>query len=136
MPTSSGSDRDPRRVRHGAGDRVPAQTRTSSRSKRLELEARRAAAAGDPTRRKQLIEENKLLRERVENLESIVCSVDFELNQKLAKLIDEQRSLVLRPRRAGADADRGADAPTAGRATDGDRALDRTATAHGAPARR
>ncbi|HMG54096.1 MAG TPA: hypothetical protein VK601_11450, partial [Kofleriaceae bacterium] len=60
--------------------------------RKLELEARTGGGPGD-TRR--LAEENKLLRERVENLESIVCSVDFELNQKLAKVIDEQRSLLL-----------------------------------------
>ena len=40
---------------------------------------------------KQLSSENKLLRERVENLEAIVCSVDYELNQKVGRLIDEQR---------------------------------------------
>jgi eukaryotic-like serine/threonine-protein kinase len=56
--------------------------------KRLELQAR-----GGGEGAKQLVSENKLLRERVENLESIVCSVDFELNQKLAKLIDESRAL-------------------------------------------
>jgi len=66
--------------------------------RKLELEARTGGSPGD-TRR--LAEENKLLRERVENLESIVCSVDFELNQKLAKVIDEQRSLLL-PAGAGA----------------------------------
>src|SRR5215218_8484304 len=60
----------------------------------LELEAK-TGGGGEETKR--LTEENKLLRERVENLESIVCSVDFELNQKLAKVIDEQRSLVLPP---------------------------------------
>ncbi len=38
--------------------------------------------------------ERKLLLERVENLEAIVCGVDFELNQKLSKLIDEQRLLA------------------------------------------
>src|SRR5688572_23373767 len=59
----------------------------------LELEARTGGAGNQET--KQLAEENKLLRERVENLESIVCSVDFELNQKLARVIDEQRSLML-----------------------------------------
>jgi serine/threonine-protein kinase len=59
--------------------------------RKLELEARTSASGGKEA--KQLVEENKLLRERVENLESIVCSVDFELNQKLAKLIDEQRAL-------------------------------------------
>jgi serine/threonine-protein kinase len=60
--------------------------------RRLELEARTGGSSSDT---KRLTEENKLLRERVENLESIVCSVDFELNQKLAKVIDEQRSLLL-----------------------------------------
>src|ERR1043166_1288424 len=60
--------------------------------RRLELEARTGGSASET---KRLLEENKLLRERVENLESIVCSVDFELNQKLAKVIDEQRSLML-----------------------------------------
>src|SRR5689334_5176040 len=60
--------------------------------RRLELEARNGGSGADARR---LTEENKLLRERVENLESIVCSVDFELNQKLAKVIDEQRSLLL-----------------------------------------
>src|SRR5262245_24653469 len=60
--------------------------------RRLELEAR---SGGSSSETKRLTEENKLLRERVENLESIVCSVDFELNQKLAKVIDEQRSLLL-----------------------------------------
>src|SRR5262245_13433859 len=62
--------------------------------RRLELEARTGGGASSKET-KQLAEENKLLRERVENLESIVCSVDFELNQKLAKVIDEQRSLML-----------------------------------------
>src|SRR5215470_6843928 len=61
--------------------------------RRLELEARTGGGSNHETKR--LTEENKLLRERVENLESIVCSVDFELNQKLAKVIDEQRSLLL-----------------------------------------
>src|SRR5262245_461118 len=62
--------------------------------RRLELEARTGGGASSKET-KQLAEENKLLRERVENLEAIVCSVDFELNQKLAKVIDEQRSLML-----------------------------------------
>src|SRR5215471_2261806 len=63
--------------------------------RRLELEARSGGGQRNNQETKQLTEENKLLRERVENLESIVCSVDFELNQKLAKVIDEQRSMVL-----------------------------------------
>lgn len=78
--------------------------------RRLELEARSSTGENrDETRR--LTEENKLLRERVENLESIVCSVDFELNQKLAKVIDEQRSLILPLAAAGVSP------PPPGRAT-------------------
>ena len=50
--------------------------------RKLELEARTGGSASE-TRR--LSEDNRLLRERVENLESIVSSVDFELNQKLAR---------------------------------------------------
>jgi len=92
------------------------------KEKRLQLEAGNTK----PEETKRLTEENKLLRERVENLESIVCSVDFELNQKLAKVIDEQRSQLL-PAPAVA-----AIAPPP--VTDGaptPPGLDRTATAHG-----
>lgn len=95
------------------------------KERKLELEAQTGGGAGET---KRLTEENKLLRERVENLESIVCSVDFELNQKLAKVIDEQRSLLL-PGSGPAPAPApepvaGAPAPVA------PPALDRTATAH------
>jgi serine/threonine-protein kinase len=92
------------------------------KERRLELEAR---TGGGDDETKRLTEENKLLRERVENLESIVCSVDFELNQKLAKVIDEQRSLVLPAAPTPAPTpDPGAPpSPTPP-------ALDRTATAH------
>jgi serine/threonine-protein kinase len=85
--------------------------------KRLELQERTGGKT--PEEQKQLSEENKLLRERVENLESIVCSVDFELNQKLAKMIDEQRSLVQLP------------APAANTPAGTTPALDKTATAIG-----
>jgi serine/threonine-protein kinase len=78
--------------------------------RRLELEARTGGSSSDT---KRLTEENKLLRERVENLESIVCSVDFELNQKLAKVIDEQRSLIL-PAVASGSSGSGAGAAAAG----------------------
>jgi serine/threonine-protein kinase len=60
--------------------------------RRLELEGQqKLLAPGAGEQQKKLEQENKLLRERVENLESIVCSVDFELNQKLARLVDEQQ---------------------------------------------
>ena len=94
--------------------------------RRLELEAR-TGGSGNNSETKRLTEENKLLRERVENLKSIVCSVDFELNQKLAKVIDEQRSLILPAGNAGTLA---AGSPAAGGNTPGGSpALDRTATA-------
>ncbi len=86
--------------------------------KRLELEAKNGGSA-KPQETQKLLEENKLLRERVENLESIVCSVDYELNQKLAKLVDEQRSIVALP----APAQPGSKPP----------ALDKTATAIAQP---
>jgi eukaryotic-like serine/threonine-protein kinase len=119
--------------------------------RKLELEAKRGGGGASPQETKQLAEENKLLRERVENLESIVCSVDFELNQKLAKVLDEQRSLILPAGQpagggkalagnvAGAPSDRPGtspvgDASPAGTASPGaggsPAALDRTATAH------
>jgi serine/threonine-protein kinase len=95
--------------------------------RRLELEAR-TGGSGNNSETKRLTEENKLLRERVENLESIVCSVDFELNQKLAKVIDEQRSLILPP---GAQAGNVGTAATAPVTPGGSPALERTATAAG-----
>src|ERR1044071_3922609 len=70
------------------------RSRHKLEERKLELEARSGGGSNNKET-KLLAEENKLLRERVENLESIVCSVDFELNQKLAKVIDEQRSLLL-----------------------------------------
>jgi serine/threonine-protein kinase len=93
--------------------------KTRHDAKRLELEAKAGGGKRDDKQAQLLLEENKLLRERVENLESIVCSVDFDLNKKLAKVIDEQRSLLLPP------AANGPQPPPAA-------ALDRTATAHGA----
>src|SRR5215813_60382 len=83
--------------------------------RRLELEARTGGSSTSETKR--LTEENRLLRERVENLESIVCSVDFELNQKLAKVIDEQRSLILPAPGTSGNAGTAAptEAPAAGR---------------------
>jgi eukaryotic-like serine/threonine-protein kinase len=89
------------------------KTRVRERELELEEKKRLALPAGDDVAK--LADENKLLKERVANLESIVCSVDFELNQKVAKLLDEQRSAIALPAPA-------APAPAA---------LDRTATAAG-----
>jgi eukaryotic-like serine/threonine-protein kinase len=104
--------------------------------RRLELEAR-TGGGGNSRETTRLVEENKLLRERVENLETIVCSVDFELNQKLAKVIDEQRSLALPAGAVAALAATAAPGDPAGApaarpaAAAIPAALDRTATAHG-----
>jgi serine/threonine-protein kinase len=91
-----------------------AKLRHEEKTRRLELEAR-SRGGGDDDQVKLIVEENRLLRERVENLESIVCSVDFELNQKLAKVIDEQRSVLqLAPAAPGAPAIAGVAHPPAG----------------------
>ncbi len=63
---------------------------------RMELEAR-TGGAGERAQLAALQEERKLLAERVEHLETIVCSVDHDLNLKLVKLIDEQRLLAPAP---------------------------------------
>jgi len=75
------------------------------KQRKLELEA----GDGGGKVSKRLLDENKLLRERIENLETIVSSVDYDLNQKVMKLLDEQRSRILP---AGPAAAAGA-APTA-----------------------
>jgi len=80
--------------------------------------------------------ERDKLRERVENLETIVCSVDYELNQKVGRLIDEQRMLAesqalaapaALPAAAGAPAPAAAPTATAA-APAAPLALERTAT--------
>ena len=102
------------------------KVRYEERRRRLELEhSKQKLLSGDPEEMKKLEKDNRLLRERVENLETIVCSVDFELNQKLAKMIDEQRSQVGLP----------APAPVPPHAPDNRKPdpLERTATSHGTP---
>jgi serine/threonine-protein kinase len=104
------------------------RSRHKLEERKLELEARKGGGSGREA--KQLVEENKLLRERVENLESIVCSVDFELNQKLAKLIDEQRALgPATPIGNGVNPPTPLPAPTSRPSGLVPAALDRTATA-------
>jgi len=98
--------------------------RFQERKQRLEIEAKSKGQNADEGLVKRITDENKLLRERVENLESIVCSVDFELNQKIAKVIDEHRSLALP-----------APASTTPSASTKPDPLDRTATAHITPSR-
>jgi serine/threonine-protein kinase len=52
-------------------------------NRKLELQARSPQLL---LQDKQLLEEKQQLEARIQNLESIVCSVDFELNQRLSKL--------------------------------------------------
>ncbi|MBA3394038.1 MAG: serine/threonine protein kinase [Deltaproteobacteria bacterium] len=108
------------------------KVRYEERRRRLELEA--GKGSGEDTEQvKRITDENRLLRERVENLETIVCSVDFELNQKIAKMIDEHRSgsmpgaavAMPSPSTATPATDVKPDAKVA--------ALDRTATQHPTP---
>lgn len=49
----------------------------------------RESERAEPAQLEGMVAERKLLLERIENLESIVCSVDFELNQKLNRLVLE-----------------------------------------------
>ncbi len=65
------------------------------KARKLELEAGNGGGSNKDTKR--LVDENKVLRERIENLESIVTSVDYELNQKMVKLLEEQRSRIVLP---------------------------------------
>ncbi|HEX7701146.1 MAG TPA: serine/threonine-protein kinase [Kofleriaceae bacterium] len=69
--------------------------RSDAKLKARKLELESGEGGGKATKR--LLDENKLLRERIENLESIVSSVDYELNQKMIKLLEDQRSRVLLP---------------------------------------
>jgi hypothetical protein len=60
----------------------------------IEAYNRRRAALPSGAGSRELEGMRKLLVERIENLETIVCGVDLELNQKLHKLLDEQRVLA------------------------------------------
>jgi serine/threonine-protein kinase len=59
-----------------------------------EVERKRQLEGGPEAKELEgLRQERKLLAERIENLESIVCSVDYELNTRLARLAGEQARL-------------------------------------------
>jgi serine/threonine-protein kinase len=73
--------------------------------KMKELEAR----TGGSAELGELRAERALLMERVENLESIVCSVDHELNQKLNRLVLDVSRMPALPAAAGADSDKNPD---------------------------
>lgn len=55
------------------------------------------AAGGGHEELASLREERKLLQARIENLESIVCSVDYELNMRIAKLATSSEGAPARP---------------------------------------
>jgi serine/threonine-protein kinase len=68
---------------------------------------KRALTAGNRTEDRRELEamrkERKQLEARVQNLESIVCSVDFELNQRLNRLAAQQSAIgALPPKREAA----------------------------------
>jgi serine/threonine-protein kinase len=67
---------------------------TYFRYKTKELQARSKA---DPKELEALQAERKQLEARVQNLESIVCSVDLELNQRLNRLAAQQSAIGLLP---------------------------------------
>jgi serine/threonine-protein kinase len=59
-----------------------------------EAERKRQLEAGPEGKELEALrQERKLLSERIENLESIVCSVDYELNTRLARLASDQARL-------------------------------------------
>ena len=74
---------------------------------------------GSPAEKKQLAalsEDKRLLQERVENLESIVCNVDYELNLRIAQVAGAQSQLAALPEPVDGEAgevgkDAEADAP-------------------------
>ncbi len=65
---------------------VPVAMRFIARYYRLREKELMLRAEGAPRRLEQLAEEKRQLEERVANLESIICSVDFELNRRLHRL--------------------------------------------------
>jgi len=65
-------------------------------------EAKLRAGRGDSNKELEALrEERKLLQERVENLESIVCNVDYELNLRIAKVAADQSQATKRLPEAG-----------------------------------
>ena len=69
------------------------------KQRRMELDAQKLGLApnADAKLTAELHDENRRLRERVENLETVVLNVDFELNQRLLRVASEQsRMFALR----------------------------------------
>jgi serine/threonine-protein kinase len=63
--------------------------------RRYDLKERNLKSKEDPKELEESKKERKLLQERVENLESIVTNVDYELNLRIAKLVTESASRQL-----------------------------------------
>lgn len=67
--------------------------------RRYDFKEKQVLGAGDRDKERKeleaLHEERKLLQERVENLESIVCSVDYELNVRIAQVANQQSAAAL-----------------------------------------
>ncbi len=66
----------------------------------FDLKDRRLAQGDNPASKKQLAaltEDKRLLQERVENLESIVCNVDYELNLRIAQVAGERSRVAALP---------------------------------------
>jgi serine/threonine-protein kinase len=64
------------------------------RTRQLALEEKRAAS---PRLLEAADKEKKALEARIQNLESIVCSVDFELNQRMNRVLAEQSVIQRSP---------------------------------------
>jgi hypothetical protein len=65
---------------------VPIAMRFIARYYRLREKQLMLLGEPSPRRIERLVEEKRLLEQRVENLESIICSVDYELNRRLHRL--------------------------------------------------
>lgn len=71
------------------------------RMKRLEIESKRTLPSEAPVELVKIEAENARLKERLQNLETIVLNVDFELNQRLLRLAEAQSRIAPMPSAAG-----------------------------------
>jgi len=85
--------------------------------KRLKLE--KLAAPQDRKLLEAMARDKAQLEERVQNLETIVCSVDLELNARLNKLAAHQTQMLALPPAAGSDTSAATAVTTARAATSG-----------------
>src|SRR5215471_260203 len=67
-----------------------------------ELTALKAKEGADAKLLVAAAKEREALEARIQNLESIVCSVDFELNQKLNRVIEKSQIMAAMPAAAAA----------------------------------